>query len=362
MSLDNDNSKRVFKELEANFKVPLVLSERVLSEINYLHSSIGPTEWSGILVFSETKGSIDDLENLELRAEGIYPMDIGSSSYTEFDYDASIIDVYDHFDILSGDSMTKRIGTIHTHHTMDTFFSGTDKGELHTNADKHLYYLSLIVNFSGKYKAKIAILVDHEPVLNYKNKNLYAGKPAKALYLIDCDIFLESTKVLIDRVTALKEESKRKAKLQKVEINKNPKQITPSSKQFPLNKVDDFSEFPLYAPKSKISHWEVQKILGALLAQDESHDKGFYTALVDITRDLKVQNKDVRKQEIEEIKFFAENYFDTVVEEVLGSAFTYDVLPDALEKCLDNLKEPRSNDTYGLTKVLYNGLQSYRFT
>ena len=47
-------------------------------------------------------------------------------------------------------------GLIHTHHSMSCFFSHTDTTELTTNASKYNFYLSLIVNFDGKYVCKIA--------------------------------------------------------------------------------------------------------------------------------------------------------------------------------------------------------------
>ena len=44
-----------------------------------------------------------------------------------------------------------------SHHTMSAFFSGTDSEELTDNAEKYNYYVSLIVNFSKEWCAKIAI-------------------------------------------------------------------------------------------------------------------------------------------------------------------------------------------------------------
>ena len=83
-------------------------------------------------------------------------MNIGTHSYTESqNHSADVIDMVDRIPAY----MKNRYGLIHTHHTMDTFFSGTDVQELHDNAANYSYYLSLIVNFKEEYTAKIAKLV-----------------------------------------------------------------------------------------------------------------------------------------------------------------------------------------------------------
>jgi hypothetical protein len=81
----------------------------------------------------------------------MYLMDLGSSTYTEFDYTDKIIDAYDRDEEL----MEKRAGLVHSHHTMNAFFSGTDQEELHEKAETGLY-LSLIVNNDLKPCAKLA--------------------------------------------------------------------------------------------------------------------------------------------------------------------------------------------------------------
>jgi len=84
-------------------------------------------------------------------------MGIGTHSYTESEnHSDDILNMVDRVPAY----MENRYGLIHTHHTMDTFFSGTDIQELHDNAANYSYYLSLIVNIKEKYSAKIAKLVE----------------------------------------------------------------------------------------------------------------------------------------------------------------------------------------------------------
>ena len=73
----------------------LKISKNLQKIIDYLHYKVGATEWSGILFYKLTKGNIDKLKDLEFTADFLYPMNIGSSTYTEFDYNSDIINAYD---------------------------------------------------------------------------------------------------------------------------------------------------------------------------------------------------------------------------------------------------------------------------
>jgi hypothetical protein len=87
-------------------------------------------------------------------------MDIGSSAYTEFDMSADLfMSVFENNPSLEEKLMggELRIGYVHTHHVMQTTPSGTDTDELLSNSKHFPYYLSLIVNYSGNYSARIAI-------------------------------------------------------------------------------------------------------------------------------------------------------------------------------------------------------------
>lgn len=73
----------------------LVITPRLKNIIDALHSEVGSTEWSGILFYKKTQGNIQDLKDLEFVADFIYPMNIGSSTYTEFEYTGEINKAYD---------------------------------------------------------------------------------------------------------------------------------------------------------------------------------------------------------------------------------------------------------------------------
>ena len=143
-------------------KGKLTLPPHIISQIQFLHSHVGKTEWSGMLLYDVVSGSPSKPEEFELEAKQIFLMDVGSAAYTEYETDGDIVDIYDQFP----EAMGWKTGHIHTHHNMGTYFSGTDEQELHDNVDKHNYYLSLIVNFDGNYTAKVVFLSEVSIVSN----------------------------------------------------------------------------------------------------------------------------------------------------------------------------------------------------
>lgn len=78
-------------------------------------------------------------------------MDLGNATYTEFkmseDVAAYMADNIELFDCENG--------LIHSHHTMSSTFSGTDMNTLQKEGNDTNCFVSLIVNTSGNYSAKI---------------------------------------------------------------------------------------------------------------------------------------------------------------------------------------------------------------
>ena len=130
----------------------LIITENLQKIIDYLHISVGSTEWSGVLFYKLTKGNVHKLKDLEFKADFLYPMDIGNSTYTEIEFNGEIMNAYD----IYANGIESSTGLTHSHHGMKAFFSGTDQKELVDNAKLYNYYISLIVSFDGNYCAKIA--------------------------------------------------------------------------------------------------------------------------------------------------------------------------------------------------------------
>jgi hypothetical protein len=209
-------------------KPKLVISDRIMQTIAFLHSK-EDVEWSGLLFYSVKEGSIDEPEKLLIRVEDLYLMDVGSHSYTEYDFGAEMMDVYDKIPqanpihCIDNGLEPYKMGHIHTHHSMPTFFSGEDMGELKNNAGAYNYYLSLIVNFKRDYEAKIAIstTVESDRKFNYRGpdggkKFFQHSTEVEAIMTLDCEIIHEGVDVVEERYEELKEIAAKKTMISPV--------------------------------------------------------------------------------------------------------------------------------------------------
>ncbi len=146
------------KQSKLSFK--LNVTKPLEDKIRILCSNIPTVEWSGIL-FYRPKGDLDE-GTFEADCVDLLLMDIGSSTYTEFEtspdlaeYVANNLDLFD-----------CQIGLIHSHNTMATFFSGTDNNTLLSQGQENNHFLSLIVNNAGEYTAAITRQVSSDYTIN----------------------------------------------------------------------------------------------------------------------------------------------------------------------------------------------------
>jgi hypothetical protein len=184
----------VYPTSEMDERGKLYIPPNVLAQINYLHGRVGKDEWSAMLLYDVRSGSPADIENFELEAKHVFLMDIGTAAYTEYETDGDIVDIYDNIE----EAMEWKTGHIHSHHSMDAYFSGTDMSELNDNVDKHNYYLSLIVNFAQRPTAKVAFLSDvhHKSKMNYVDESgetqlFETNKVEKEMVTIGMDIYYD---------------------------------------------------------------------------------------------------------------------------------------------------------------------------
>ena len=131
------------------------MPEKILHQIKWLCKEISRVEWSGVLFYS-MEGSITDPENLVFTLEHILPMHKGTSGYTEYELGEAVIE----YMMENEESENWKMGHIHSHNTMDVFFSGTDMSELEDNAPNHNFYLSLIVNNFMEFCAKVCFIAE----------------------------------------------------------------------------------------------------------------------------------------------------------------------------------------------------------
>ena len=221
--MQNKKNLKKYQEHTLPENSTVILSNKLLDQINHLHKVVGKVEWSGVLVYKTVKGSIEDYKNFVVEAVEIIPMDVGTSGYTEYEIESADEYVFKNlFERVMLDDDLK-IGHIHTHHDMDCYFSTTDMSELHENAPNHNYYLSLIVNFKDytKWRAKIAqirtVKSKGSAVYSYKGTNgaveekVSLDEEKETLSMIDLKIVAETAleDEFVNRVKELKTEQGR---------------------------------------------------------------------------------------------------------------------------------------------------------
>lgn len=185
----------MLKEIQLQYKPKLIISNKVQGEIFYLHSLFGNTEWSGIL-WLEVNGTITKPDELILKAIDFSLLDLGEPAYTEFELGTNVVDIY----IEKPELMGKKISTLHTHHNMKVFFSGTDIKQLHEQAPCHNYYVSTIVNKDCNIISKIAYIAENENNISYKDdegKIINLKSNEKVICIMDCEIIFESDNYII---------------------------------------------------------------------------------------------------------------------------------------------------------------------
>lgn len=119
-------------------------------------NSVAHTEWSGIL-FYKYAGSVKDISKMSFELVGLYPLDVGSSAYTEYKMASHMNDVMKLYDE-HPEYEDCKVGHIHSHHSMGVFASSTDMDTLlNCVANKQFdMLLSVIVNNARDMFAGVA--------------------------------------------------------------------------------------------------------------------------------------------------------------------------------------------------------------
>lgn len=147
--MDNKSQKNLISLEKHRNTYKLIIPIEVERKIRHLCNKISQVEWSGTLFYTHS-GTYED-NNLEIKCVDIFPMDIGSQAYTEFDMSPDVIAyMTDHPELL--DCQT---GLVHSHNNMATFISSTDAATLREEGNDRNHFVSLIVNNAGTYTAAI---------------------------------------------------------------------------------------------------------------------------------------------------------------------------------------------------------------
>lgn len=189
---------KIHKTININRKIPTSLTTKFIQQYQYLCKKISTVEWSGVLFYT-LHGTVSNITGITL--EEIFLMDKGTGGYTSYEFDNEVIE----FMMDNPYLLNMRIGHIHSHNTMNTFFSGTDVSELEDNSPNHLLYLSVIVNNYNSIVGKIAIFSQAKPVTSFQIRD-ENGKPF-TMYLkgletqenimltYDCEFPVENTEI-----------------------------------------------------------------------------------------------------------------------------------------------------------------------
>lgn len=174
----------------------MVIPKEVEQKIRYLQNKFPHTEWSGVLFITHS-GSFEN-KDLVITCVDIYPMDLGNSTYTEFKNTPDVVAyIAEHCDTLWDCDMA----LVHSHHSMNCFFSGTDLATLRSEGNDTNNFVSLIVNNEGTYTAAItrkitytedvfeqcsASFFDKEPV-RYENRMKTTDKSRIEYFMLDIE-------------------------------------------------------------------------------------------------------------------------------------------------------------------------------
>lgn len=147
--MEETKKTQVLTLVKLNTKYKMIIPSFVEQKIRYICSKIWDREWSGTL-FYKAEGSFED-GSLVITCADIFVMDIGNTTYTEFDMSPEVVTYMAQHPEL----MECQTGLIHSHHSMASFFSGTDTNTLEEEGKDRNHFVSLIVNNAGSYTAAI---------------------------------------------------------------------------------------------------------------------------------------------------------------------------------------------------------------
>lgn len=80
-TLAEDKKSKLYK---AKGTPKLIIPNKVWSQIQTLLLTYHSTEWSGVLYYTDNE--VNDINKLEVTAQYLFPMTIGRTSYTSFDW------------------------------------------------------------------------------------------------------------------------------------------------------------------------------------------------------------------------------------------------------------------------------------
>lgn len=331
----NDISKEVKpKELpiplvnktEGNIK--LTVTEGLINKIRYICGEFPTKEWSGVL-FYDIKGSLKKPNLIEIKAFDFYPLDLGSASYTEFEYSPDFAAYIARNPLL----MDHQMGLIHSHNNMSVFFSGTDTATLQEQAPLYKKFLSVIVNNRLDIVAKLAVYTESDIINNteiisttnyqdidYTNKKINNSSKItktfkeKEVWVYDCDIIKEGREIVDEEFKGFVEDLKTNATkqsfnkpvinttqpIQRVLFRDSTSPYVANNVEHPDDKVQTFicclaSQNFFYTPVKTYSLKE--NLMAAMRSVPKTIDRDLYINMLECSIDLLLDYMEIHLEE-----------------------------------------------------------------
>jgi hypothetical protein len=156
----------------------LTLSKNLRDKFQFHCKKHPSVEWSGVLFYRVLKGDISDISNLHIEAFDFLLMDVGSGAATNYDLSKVVLTYMLQKDLDLG--VNCYMGHIHSHHSMQSYFSSVDEDELCLNAPQHNAYLSVIVNCRDEVVAKLAQVMEVNTGVSISTYKDFKGIVVKA--------------------------------------------------------------------------------------------------------------------------------------------------------------------------------------
>ncbi len=139
------------------------MPEEVERKIRYLIRKFPHTEWSGVL-FVTHEGTFEN-NDLVITCKDIYPMDLGTTGWTEFRMNEDVAAyMAENMELFDCD-----IALAHSHHTLGAYLSGQDMKMVQQEGNDTNCFVSLVVDTKGEYVAIVTRKVQTKSEITIKN-------------------------------------------------------------------------------------------------------------------------------------------------------------------------------------------------
>lgn len=279
----------------------LVISKPALAKIKEWCTQLPDSEWSGTLFYRIKEGSFAE-KNLVLEAVDFYVSDIGSSVFTSFETSPDILTYQDENDLLDCYA-----GMLHSHDKLSAFFSGTDESTLKKEGASMNHFLSLVVNNSGPYCARLTYkeMITQVKVPSFDcSEAVFTPENAMKVKWVNLNIILDEDTALKDSVAQ---------RISEIMATK-----TPVAEPTFFNDLPESGDLPFIKPAFKpavvSSTFTKAKEYETPMPVDEARDKA-YDLAVQVLRGSVIPTDDILCDSfVAECDEVWKNYFPSLVD------------------------------------------------